>query len=121
MNTFLWVAQAALAFIFLAHGLLFLFPPEAVREIKKQLSFPEGFMRFIYAAEILAAPGLTVPGLTGILPPLTPLAATGLATIMGGATVFHLSRREVPPALVTAVLFALAVFVAFARWFVIPF
>jgi hypothetical protein len=40
---------------------------------------------------------------------------------MGGATVFHLSRREVPPALVTAVLFALAVFVAFARWFVNPF
>lgn len=121
MNTFLWAAQVMLAFVFLAHGLLFLFPPAAVREIKKQLPFPTGFMRFIYVAEILAAPGLTLPGLTGILPPLTPLAAAGLAIIMVGATVFHLQRREAPKAVVTAVLFALAVFVACTRWFVIPF
>ena len=32
MNTFLWVAQALLAVVFLAHGLLFLFPPKAVRQ-----------------------------------------------------------------------------------------
>ena len=71
MNIFLWVVQMMLAFAFLAHGLLFLFPPEAVRGIKKQLPFPAGFMRFIYVAEILAALGLTLPGLTGTLPPLT--------------------------------------------------
>jgi uncharacterized membrane protein YphA (DoxX/SURF4 family) len=121
MNIFLWVVQMMLAFAFLAHGLLFLFPPEAVREIKKQLPFPAGFMRFIYVAENLAALGLTLPGLTGTLPPLTPLAAAGLAIIMGGATVFHLSRKETAPAIVTAVLLALAVLVACTRWFVIPF
>lgn len=77
MNTFLWVAQVMLALLFLAHGLLFLFPPAAVRKIKSQTPFPNGFLRFIYVAEILAAPGLTLPGLIGILPPLTPLAATG--------------------------------------------
>lgn len=120
MNTLLWIVQGVLAVVFLAHGLLFLFPPAAVRKIKKQLSFPAGFMRFIYMAEILSAPGLILPGLTGILPPLTPLAATGLAIIMVGATVFHLSRREIPPAVVTAVLLALTVFAAYARWFVIP-
>lgn len=120
MNTFLWILQAMLAFAFLAHGLLFLFPPAAVREIKKQLTLPTGFMRFIYVAEILAAFGLTLPGLTGILPWLTPLAATGLTIIMVGAVVFHLSRRETAPVFVTAVLFALAAFVAFMRWFVIP-
>jgi len=120
MNALLWVAQIMLAFAFLAHGLLFLFPPEAVREVKKQLSFPEWFMRFIYVAEVLAAPGLTLPVLTGLLPWLTPLAAAGLTIIMGGAVVLHLSRREVPSTVVTAVLFALAIFVACARWFVIP-
>lgn len=119
-NTTFWVAQVVLASAFLAHGLLFLFSPEAVRKIKKQLPFPEGFMRFVYVAEVLAAFGLVLPGLTGLLPWLTPLAAAGLAPIMAGAAVFHLSRREIPPLVVTAVLFALAVSVAGVRWFGIP-
>jgi hypothetical protein len=120
MNTFVWTIQGLLAFVFLAHGLLFLFPPAAVRKIKKQAPFPRGFMQFIYIAEVLAALGLTLPGLTEILPPLTPLAAAGLVPIMGGAVAFHLSRWEVLPSAATAVLLVLAVFVASVRWFVIP-
>ena len=120
MNAFVWTIQGLLAFVFLAHGLLFLFPPAAVRKIKKQTPFPVGFVQFIYIAEVLAALGLTLPGLTGILPPLTPLAATGLVPIMGSAVIFHLSRREIPPSVVTAVLLVLAVFVACMRWIVIP-
>jgi hypothetical protein len=120
VNTFLWVAQVVLAFVFLAHGTLFLFPPAALREIAKQMSFPLGFRRFIYVAEILAALGLTLPGLTGLLPWLTPLAAGGLAPIMVGAAALHLSRREIPPTAVTTMLLALAVLVACARWFVVP-
>lgn len=57
---------------FLAHGLLFLFPSKAVRDIGEQSPFPAGFMRFVYAAEVLAAFGLVLPGLTGVLPWLTP-------------------------------------------------
>jgi uncharacterized membrane protein YphA (DoxX/SURF4 family) len=120
MSVALWIAQILLAFVFLVHGLLFLFPPAAVRKIKEQVPFPAAFLSFICTAEILAAFGLILPGLTGILPPLTSLAATGLVLIMGGAVVFHLSRRETAPTLVTAVLLALAVLVACARWFVIP-
>jgi hypothetical protein len=120
MNISLWVVQVVLAFAFLAHGLLFLFPPEAVRKIKKHSPLPAGFMRFIYVAEVLAAFGLTLPGLTGLITPLTPLAAAGLVPIMGGPVVLHLSRRERAPVVVTAVLLALAVLVACARWFVIP-
>ena len=120
MSTFLWAAQVALAVIFLAHGLLFLFPPGALRKIRKQNPLPAAFMQFIFVAEVLAAPGLILPGWTGILPWLTPLAATGLLPISGGAAVFHLSRREIPPATFTLVLLALAAFLAYARWFVIP-
>ncbi len=121
MNTFLWVAQALLAIAFLAHGLLFLFPPKAMREMEGQPQLPAWFMWFIGAAEVLAAFGLVLPGLTGVLPWLTPLAATGLVPITAGAVVLHLSRREVPQAIVTGVLLALAVLVACTRWFVIPF
>jgi hypothetical protein len=120
MSTILWAAQLGLAFVALAHGLLFLFPPEALRKIRKQNPLPAAFMQFIFVAEALAAPGLILPGWTGILPWLTPLAATGLVPILGGAAVFHLSRREVPPATFTLVLLVLAAFVAYARWFAIP-
>ncbi len=120
MSTMLWTTQVALALVFLAHGLLFLFPPEAMRKIRKQSPFPGAFMHFVWVAEVLAAFGLILPGLTGILPWLTPLAAAGLVPIMAGAVVFHLSRREIGPSIVTAVLLVLAVLVACARWFVIP-
>jgi len=120
MNTLLWVTQTVLAFVFLAHGLVFLFPPAAVRKIKKQMPFSEAFTRFICSAEILAALGLVLPGWTELLPWLSPVAATGQTIIMGGAVVFHLSRREMPPVLITTVLFALVAFVAYARWVVIP-
>ena len=120
MNTFLWATQAVLALVYLTHGLVFLFPPEAVRKIKKQTPFSEAFSRFISSAEILAAFGLVLPGSTGLLPWLTPLAVAGLVPIMGGAVVFHLSRRELPLALLTTVLLVLVVFVAYARWVVIP-
>ncbi len=120
MNTFLWVAQALLAVVFLAHGLLFFFPPKAVREMGEQVPFPAGLMRPVFAAEVLAAFGLILPGLTGVLPWLTPLAAAGLVPIMIGAVVLHASRKEVPPTVVTAVLLVLAVLVAGGRWLVIP-
>ncbi|WP_166174554.1 DoxX family protein [Rubrobacter tropicus] len=120
MNTLLWTMQAMLAFVFLAHGLLFLFPSKAMRKIKEQSPFPAGLMQLIYVAEVLAPFGLILPGLTGLLPWLTPLAAAGLVPIMCGAVPFHLSRGEVPPTVITAVLLALAAFVAYARWFALP-
>jgi uncharacterized membrane protein YphA (DoxX/SURF4 family) len=120
MDVFAWVVQAMLASVFLAHGLLFLFSSPTVQEIRKRLPFPVGFMRSIYAAEILAALGLVLPGLTGILPWLTPLAAVGLVPIMGSAVVFHLSRREIASAIFAAVLLALAACVALVRWSAFP-
>ncbi len=120
MNTFLWVAQAVLAFVFLAHGLLFLFPSEAVYKIKRWSPLPQGVMRFVYVAEVLAAFGLTLPAWIGLFPWLTALAAAGLAPIMVGAAALHLSRGEISSAVVTTTLLALAVLVACARWFVVP-
>ncbi len=124
MNTLLWIAQTFLAVAFLAHGLLFLFPPKAMRqrmeEIENPPQIPAWFMSFIYVAEVLAAFGLVLPGLFGVLTWLTPLAAAGLVPIMVGAAVLHLSRREVPATVVCAVLLVLAVLVAVGRWLIIP-
>ena len=120
MNTIVWATQGVLSLAFLTHGLLFLFPPAPLRKLTKGMPFSAGFLRFICIAESLGAVGLVVPGLTGILPWLTPLAAVGLMPIAAGAAVFHRSRGEIPPMVITTFLFALATFVAYARLFVIP-
>ena len=67
MNTSLWVLQVLLALAFLAHGLLLVFPPAAIVE-QMNASLPRWFQLFIGVAEVLAALGLTLPGLTRIKP-----------------------------------------------------
>jgi hypothetical protein len=78
---------------------------------------PPALTRFIGVAEVLGAIGIVLPVLTGIAPILTPIAAVGLALIQLIAFVFHLVRKEISPVLLANVLlFALAVFVAVARF-----
>jgi hypothetical protein len=60
---------------------------------------------------------MIVPGLTGILPVLTPLAAIGLVILMAGAVKTHLDLKE--PAIPAAIPGVLALIVAVGR-FVIP-
>ena len=119
MNKILWILQVLLAAIFLAHGWFMLMPPaEMVEMINAQLG--EGLRLFIGAAEVLAAAGLILPGVTRILPGLTAWAAAGLMIVMGSATVLHLSRGEAANAATTAILFVLVTFVAYMRWKVVP-
>ncbi len=79
-----------------------------------------GFRIFIGTAELLAAVGLLLPGVTRILPWFTPLAAAGLMVVVGSASMLHLSRGEIRNAIYTAVLFVLVTFVAYMRWRVKP-
>ena len=118
-NIFLWVLQLLLAAAYLAHGWLLLSPPaDLVEQIKA--SIPTALRVFVGVAEVLAAAGLVLPGLTRIAPWLTPLAAAGLIPIMIGATVLHLLRGEFASAAITAVLLVLVSFVAYMRWKVAP-
>lgn len=118
MNIVLWIVQVLLAALFLWHGLIFLKPPASM--IEMFASLPVGFRYFLGLAEILAAIGLILPGLLGILKWLTPLAAAGLSIVMIGAVLLHLAHQEVPQTIVTAVLLALTSFVAYARWRALP-
>ena len=108
-----------LAVAFLAHGWMFLFPPENLVAVMNAAIRP-AFRLFIGVAEVLAAIGLTLPGLTRLLPWLVPAAAAGLMIVMIGAVIFHLSRGELSSAISTAILFALVTFVAYMRWRVRP-
>jgi uncharacterized membrane protein YphA (DoxX/SURF4 family) len=118
MNILLWVLQALLAAAFLAHGIFFLFPPGSMLELLKPI--PTALRLFLGVAEVLAAIGLMLPGMTRIQPWLVSLAAAGVMVIMIGATVFHITRGEASSAMTTAVLLAMASFVAYMRWKVRP-
>src|SRR5581483_4991574 len=93
LNIALWILQALLAALFLWHGQFMAFPPaDMVAMINENVG--PGLRVFIGVAEILAAVGLILPGLTRILPALTALAAAGLMIVMSSASVFHLFRGE---------------------------
>ena len=119
MNILLWVLQVLLALAFFAHGCLFLFPPAAIVD-QMNASLPRWFQLFLGVAEVLAAVGLTLPGLTRIQPWLVSWAAAGIMIVMISATIFHTMRGEVSSAITTAVLLAMATFVARMRWRVAP-
>jgi len=119
MNIVLWVLQVLLAVAFFAHGWLLLSPPAAIAE-QMNASLPRWFQLFLGVAEVLAAVGLTLPGLTRILPWLVAWAAAGIMIVMISATAFHLMRGEISSAAVTLVLLGLATFVAYMRHRVVP-
>jgi uncharacterized membrane protein YphA (DoxX/SURF4 family) len=119
MNVVLWILQVLLAAAFFAHGWMLLFPPPSVVE-QMNASMPRWFQLFLGVAEVAAAVGLTLPGLTHILPQLVPAAAAGVMVVMVSATIFHTVRGEYSSAAITFVLLAMATFVAYMRWRVHP-
>ena len=119
MNIMLWVVQVLLAIAFFAHGLLFLTPPPEIA-VQMNASLPRWFQLFLGVAEVAAAVGLTLPGLTRILPWLVTWAAGGIVIVMVSATVYHLVRSEFSSAAITLLLLAMATWVAYMRHRVLP-
>jgi uncharacterized membrane protein YphA (DoxX/SURF4 family) len=119
MNIMLWVVQVLLAVAFFAHGWLFLSPPPDIAE-QLNASLPRWFQLFLGVAEVLAAIGLTLPGLTRILPWLVTWAAAGVMIVTVSATAYHLMRGEMSSAAITLMLLAMATFVAYMRHRVLP-
>lgn len=119
LSVVLWILQVLLAAAFLAHGWMMVSPPaELLDMINAQLGV--GLRLFIGVAELLAAAGLILPGITRIMPILTVAAAAGLMIVMVCATVLHVSRGEIESAVSTLILLALLTAVLFLRWKVRP-
>jgi uncharacterized membrane protein YphA (DoxX/SURF4 family) len=119
MNIVLWIVQVLLAIAFFAHGWLFLSPPAEMVE-QMNASLPRWFQLFLGVAEVLAAVGLILPGLTRIMPWLVTWAAGGIMIVTVSATAFHLVRGEMSSAAITLLLLVMAAFVAYMRYRVRP-
>ncbi len=123
MDTALWIVQWVLAVAFLISGLGKLLTPTDRLRNSKQLKWIEDTgvekARIAGGAEVLASLGLILPGLTGIAPILTPLAAIGLAIVMLLAARLHTRRNEPQIRAFNLVVVVLALFVAIGR-FIIP-
>ena len=119
MDIALWVAQIVLAAAFLMAGVIKLTQPK--EKLAERLGgwvddFSEGHVKAIGALELLAAVGLVLPGITGIVPVLVPLAAVGSILIQIGA-VAVLQRRGESQQIVTNLMFiGIAAFVAWGRF-----
>jgi uncharacterized membrane protein len=122
MNIALWIVQVLLALVFVGVGVNHVFRYDALK-VQPRMSWvgalPRSLLAFIGICEILGAIGLILPPITNILPWLTPLAASLLAVMMLLASIFHFRRRE--NFVGNLILLALAAFVAYGRFVLVPF
>ena len=117
MNVALWIVQVLLSAFSLAagwnHGLRPL--SETIQTSPWAADLPAALVHFIGWAELAAGVGLVLPAAVRILPILTPLAAVGLAVIMGLAIPFHIMRGEANVIAMHIVVVGLSLFVAWGR------
>jgi len=122
MNTVVWIVQILLALAFFGAGIMKLTQPKEklAANMGWVNDFSPNIVKVIGGLEVLAAIGLILPALTGILPVLTPLAAVGLVLTMLGAMLTHFRRGEPPMIAINLVLLLLAAFVVYGRFVAVP-
>ncbi|HEX2619523.1 MAG TPA: DoxX family protein [Phototrophicaceae bacterium] len=122
MNTAIWAVQILLALAFGMAGFMKVTQPreKLAPQMGWVMDFSPNIVKVIGGLELLAALGLILPALTGILTWLTPLAASGLVLVMIGASLTHIRRWEYPMVAINLVLLALALFVAYGRFVAVP-
>ncbi|ROO87976.1 DoxX-like protein [Actinocorallia herbida] len=118
MNVTLWIVQGILAAMFGMAGVMKSTQPreKLVGSLPWVEDFSTPIVRLIGVVEFAAALGLVLPAATGIVPILTPLAASGLVVVMVGAIITHVRRKEPQAIVFNAVLLVAAAFVAWGRF-----
>lgn len=121
-NIIIWIVQILVAFAFFMVGIMKVIKPK--EELAEKMGWVEDFspntLKFIGILEIAGAVGVILPSLIPLLPILTPLAGAGLALTMAGAVLTHIRRQEFPMIGGNLVLIALAGFVVYGRFVLVP-
>src|SRR5262245_17548084 len=123
MNIALWIVQGLLAFGLAMVGFTHAFRRDRLAERPRMdwvKAVDPRLMTFIGFCEMLGALGMILPGVTGSLPWLTPLAGALLVVMMLLAAGFHVQRKEYQNIQGNLIILALAAFVAVGRFFLAP-
>lgn len=127
MNTTLRILQGVLALIMLFPGFMKLSNSnqELIKKGNGRMDWAEDGsatnMKLIGMVEVLAAFGLILPMLLGIIPILTPLAAIGVILTMLGALALHLKRGDEPKSfMINILILPISAFVAYGTFVLIP-
>ncbi|KKI21364.1 MULTISPECIES: DoxX family protein [unclassified Leucobacter] len=118
MQIALWIVSGLLAALFLMAGIAKMSTPK--EKLAEKMAWVNDYsptgVKLVGLAEALGGIGLILPQLTGILPVLTPLAATGLAIVMVLAIVWHVRHDDAKAIGMNIVLLAASLFVAVFRF-----
>jgi len=117
----LWVIQWVFGIYFIAVGVMHFVVPDGLPDLMSWMYELDDNLHMIAGvAEIAGGLGLILPGLIGVWPQLTFLAAVGLIVVMFGAVIWHSGRGETLQ-IATNVFNILAVgYVAYGRWKLAP-
>jgi VIT1/CCC1 family predicted Fe2+/Mn2+ transporter len=123
MNIALWIIQIILGIklitVSYTHGLR-QSQPTMQEAIQKMGKFSQPLLYIIAVCTFIGTIGLILPGVLGSSTWITPVAAVILSIMLLFSIFFHIKCREKPKIIVSLILFALAVFVAYGRWVLVP-
>jgi len=123
MNLALWAIQFILGIKLISvsytHGLR-QSQPAMQAAIQKMGKFSPSLLSMIAITTFLGTAGLVLPGMLGLPTWITPITALFLSLLLLSSLFFHIKTRESPKIFVSLILFALAAFVAYGRWALVP-
>ena len=119
INLGLWILQGLLALFFAAGSGApkLILPSDA---LPMPIPLPVALILFIGTCEVLGGLGLILPGLTGVRPGLTPVAAVALVLLTVCAAIYQLLARQPESAVFALGVGTLAAAVAYGRWRLVP-
>ena len=121
-NVVLWILQILAGGLFVLAGIMKVILSK--EKLAASAPWVEDFsatqVRLIGLAESLGSLGLILPGLTGILPVLTPVAAACLIVIMVGAVYTQFRRKETSGLVLPTALLLVSLLIAMGRFWISP-
>jgi uncharacterized membrane protein len=121
MNITLWILQILLGLYFITVGVThFIIPPGLPAPMSWMYDLSPWLHWFSGTAEILGGFGLILPGIFRTRTPLVPLAAEGLALVMVGAVIYHVTRGEYQNIVMNLILIAVLAFIAYGCKKLVP-
>ncbi|MDB4986915.1 MAG: hypothetical protein JWN04_2093 [Myxococcaceae bacterium] len=121
MNILLWVLQIALAWLCIAGGIFQIFKFDQLQTtVASMRALPHGLWASLGVFGCVAGLGLILPGVTSVLPHITPIAALAVAAQSLLISAFYLYYGDSSPIVYSLAMVLMASFIAYGRFALKP-